>query len=169
MAMTIAIDKSIMNKMPHSCKECPLTYLDTGDDAYFGACERRCVLDGSCVDGMTSERACDCQLVEAIPKAEYEARLKADMVAMLKEIKSEIEELESRAGYIGNGMPTFSTDYVRKKIIVELIQQKIDLQKQTTDNCDNCFNGTTKGGCAVKELMKNKDCKYYMPREKSML
>lgn len=37
-------------------------------------------------------------------------------------------------------------------------------QKQTANNCDNCFNGTTKGGCSVKELMKNKDCKYYMPR-----
>lgn len=68
MGMTIAIDKSIMNKMPHSCKECPLTYLDTGDDAYFGANERRCVLDDSCVDGMVSERAYDCPLVEAVPK-----------------------------------------------------------------------------------------------------
>lgn len=29
--------------------------------------------------------------VEAIPKAEYEARLKADMVAMLDKIKAEIE------------------------------------------------------------------------------
>ena len=38
-------------------------------------------------------------------------------------------------------------------------------REQTTDNCDNCFNGTTKGGCAVKELIKNKDCKYYMPRK----
>lgn len=29
-----------------------------------------------------------------IPKADYEARLKADMVAMLKEIQLEIEELD---------------------------------------------------------------------------
>lgn len=54
--------------MPKSCKECPLTYLDTGDDAYFGANERRCAIDDSCVDGMGSERAYDCPLVEAIPK-----------------------------------------------------------------------------------------------------
>ena len=46
------------------------------------------------------------------------------------------------------------------------IQLESDLlQKQTTNNCDNCFNGTTKGGCVIKELMKNKDCKYYMPQE----
>lgn len=69
MGMSIAIDKLYMNKMPKSCKECPLTYLDTGDDAYFGANERRCVIDDSCIDGMVSERAYDCPLVEAIPRA----------------------------------------------------------------------------------------------------
>ena len=65
--------------------------------------------------------------VEAIPKDQYEARLKADMVAILTEIQIEIEELDSRAGYDGNGMPTFSTDYIRKKKVNELIQQKINL------------------------------------------
>ena len=88
MGMTIAIDK--LNKMPKSCKECPLTYLDSGDDAYFGATERRCVIDDSCTDGMVSERAYDCPLVEAIPKADYENRLKADMVAMLEEMQKAI-------------------------------------------------------------------------------
>jgi hypothetical protein len=47
--------------MPKSCKECNLTYLDSGDDAYFGSTERRCVIDGSCIDGI-SERAYDCPL-----------------------------------------------------------------------------------------------------------
>lgn len=92
MGKLIAIDKLYMNKIPNSCKECPLTYLDTGDDAYFGANERRCVIDDSCIDGMVSERAYDCPLVEAIPKDEYETRLKADMVAMLDKIRAEIEE-----------------------------------------------------------------------------
>ena len=68
--------------------------------------------------------------VEAIPQAEYENRLKADMVAMLTEIQLEIEELDSRAGYDGNGMPTFSTDYIRKKKVNEIIQQKIDKLKE---------------------------------------
>ena len=89
MGMTIAIDKLYLNKMPNSCKECPLTYLDTGDDAYFGANERRCINNDSCVDGIVSERAYDCPLVEAIPKDQYEARLKDDMVAMLTEIQLE--------------------------------------------------------------------------------
>lgn len=35
--------------------------------------------------------------VEAIPKADYEARLRADKVTMLKELKQEIEELEKEA------------------------------------------------------------------------
>lgn len=87
----VAINNLYMAKMPNSCKECPLTYLDTGDDAYFGANERRCVIDDSCVDGMGSERAYDCPTIEAIPKAEYETRLKADLVAMLTEIQLDVE------------------------------------------------------------------------------
>lgn len=55
--------------------------------------------------------------------------LKADMVAMLEELQLEIEELDSRAGYDGCGMPTFSTDYIRKKKVNEVIQQKIDALK----------------------------------------
>ena len=72
------------------------------------------------------EQIADAPTVEAIPKADYETRLKADVVAMLTEIQLEIEELDSRAGYSGNGMPTFSTDYIRKKKVNELIQQKIN-------------------------------------------
>ena len=114
MGMTIAIDKLYLNKMPNSCKECPLTYLDTGDDAYFGANERRCIIDDSCVDGIVSERAYDCPLVEAIPKDQYEARLKADMVAMLTEIQLEIDELDT---------PNNSDAYMTCS---EIIQQKIN-------------------------------------------
>lgn len=64
--------------------------------------------------------------VEAIPKDQYENRLKADLKAILVELQLEIEELDSRAGYDGNGIPTFSTDYIRKKKVNELIQQKIN-------------------------------------------
>lgn len=70
------------------------------------------------------------QPVEAIPKDQYEARLKADLEAILVELQLEIEELDSRAGYDGNGMPTFSTDYIRKKKVNEIIQQKIDKLKE---------------------------------------
>ena len=54
---------------------------------------------------------------------------KAEMVGMLEKLQLEIEELDSRAGYSGDGMPTFSTDYIRKKKVNELIQQKIDALK----------------------------------------
>ena len=37
----------------------------------------------------------DTPTAKAIPKADYEARVKADMVAMLTEIQLEIEELKS--------------------------------------------------------------------------
>ena len=64
-----------------------------------------------------------------IHKADYEKRLKADLVAMLVDLQLEIEELDSRAGYGGDGMPTFSTDYIRKKKVNELVQQKINKLK----------------------------------------
>ena len=79
----------------------------------------------------------DCPLVEAIPKSDYENRLKADLVAMLTEIQLEIGELDSRAGYSRDGMPTFSTDYIRKKRVNELIQQKINTLKETKDGENN--------------------------------
>lgn len=54
-----------------------------------------------------------------------------DTVAwMFRELQLEIEELDSRAGYSGDGMPTFSTDYIRKKKVNELIQQKINALKE---------------------------------------
>lgn len=67
-------------KMPKSCKECPLTYLDCGDDAYFGRNERRCVVDDSCIDG-TNERAYDCPLKEV------------NTDSVLEDIKAEISKL----------------------------------------------------------------------------
>ena len=67
-------------------------------------------------------------------QADYEARLKADLEAILVELQLEIEELDSRAGYDGNGMPTFSTDYIRKKKVNELIQQKINALKEPSND-----------------------------------
>lgn len=63
-------------------------------------------------------------------RADYENRLKDDLKAILVELQLEIEELDSRAGYDGNGMPTFSTDYIRKNKVNELIQQKINSLKE---------------------------------------
>jgi hypothetical protein len=169
--MTIAIDKLYMNKMPKSCKECPLTYRDTGDDAYFGANERRCVIDDSCIDGMTSERPYDCPLVEAIPKADYETRLttdmatikqlsnsvkvlrkanlqiegaydklksdyenrlKADMVAMLKEMSKTIEEEREDCEKLSNSYERFGIKAMAQRSQI-VIQQKINALKEQTD------------------------------------
>lgn len=61
--------------------------------------------------------------VEAIPKADYEARLKADMVAMLTDIQLEIEELKND--------PTFCHHYKRGiNRSSDIIQQKIDVLKE---------------------------------------
>ena len=48
--------------IPKNCASCDLTYLDTGDDAYFGTNEHRCVVDDSVIDCNTSEREYDCPL-----------------------------------------------------------------------------------------------------------
>ena len=95
-------------------------------------------MSSPCANCGSDLRVCiECDLYNGvwISKDQYEARLKSDMVAMLTEIQLEIEELDSRAGYDGNGMPTFSTDYIRKKKVNELVQQKINkLKENKNDN-----------------------------------
>ena len=61
--------------------------------------------------------------VEAIPKADYENRLKADLVAMLTEIQLEIEECVDGA----EGSPQFEQGVTIARVqVVEIIQQKIN-------------------------------------------
>lgn len=61
----------------------------------------------------------ECPTVEAIPKDQYENRLKADMVAMLKELQFEIEELKNE--------PACCQHFVRGiRRSSEIIQQKIN-------------------------------------------
>ena len=68
--------------------------------------------------------------VEAIPKDQYEARLKADMVAMLTEIQLEIEETVKEEELIdkkwANGL-----HYSEK-----IIQEKINALKENNDETD---------------------------------
>lgn len=68
-----------------------------------------------------------CKFIGAIPKADYENRLKADMVAMLTEIQMESEEIPivTRHGVTGTVM---TAQGMRKKI-KENIQQKINALK----------------------------------------
>ena len=63
---------------------------------------------------------------KAIPKADYENRLKADMVAMLTEIQLEIEELKNE--------PACCHHFERGiRFSSNIIQQKIDALKENTD------------------------------------
>lgn len=48
-------------------------------------------------NGTLDEIMLDIPTVEAIPKADYENRLKADLVAMLTEIQTEIDEIPINA------------------------------------------------------------------------
>ena len=61
--------------------------------------------------------------VEAIPKADYENRLKADMVAMLTDLQLEIEELDNPLDYDFEGYNQCAVDCEK------LILQKIDVLK----------------------------------------
>ena len=66
--------------------------------------------------------------VEAIPKADYEARLRADMVAMLTEIQLEIEEIEMDNNY-PFGFEPVNKFYEGVSASSKLIQKKIDALK----------------------------------------
>ena len=66
--------------------------------------------------------------VEAIPKADYEARLKADMVAMLEELQLEIEEIVREEGGLINKKWANGLQYSEK-----IIQKKINSLKEQTN------------------------------------
>ena len=55
-------------EMPKSCRDCKLTYLDTGDDAYFGVNVQRCIFDDA--DADTDERYYDCPL-KSLPQMKW--------------------------------------------------------------------------------------------------
>lgn len=87
------------------------------------------------------KRQDDCPLVEAILKDQYEARLKADMVAILTELQLEIEELYPN--------PELNTYYRAVDDCSNLIQQKIDALKaesepqESKDNKCQCYDCKT--------------------------
>ena len=68
--------------------------------------------------------------VEAIPKADYEARLRADMIAMFTEIQLEIEELRLDRPLMSRGHECYGfedkTPTEIRQECSDIIQQKID-------------------------------------------
>ena len=141
---------------------------------YMGSClnERNIILGIITGKRETLDSLCStCKLEScvsngtAIPKSDYENRLKADMVAMLTEIQLEIEELDSMVIYDGDaigsiGIPIFSTNYIRKKKVNNIIQQKINELKENSEKqknrkcaCYDCKHFDRKGmsHCTIHE------------------
>ena len=99
--------------MPHNCYDC--------DIHNYHECNltSESIEEDYCWNGDSREKHCPLREVEAIPKAEYETRLKSDMVAMLTDIQLEIEELKNE--------PACCHHFVRGiRRSSEVIQQKID-------------------------------------------
>lgn len=105
-------------EMPHNCYDC--------DIHNYHECNltSESIEDDYCWNGDSREKHCPLREVEAIPKANYEARLKADMVTMLTDIQLEIEETVKEEELIdkkwANGL-----HYSEK-----IIQQKINALKE---------------------------------------
>lgn len=73
----------------------------------------------------------DVPTVEAIPKAEYETRLKVDMVAMLKELLSDVEKMSNTI--VERRTTTVISWVGMQKKICNLIQQKINELKAESE------------------------------------
>ena len=104
--------------MPKNCAYCRFRIYE------------RCYITDKRIDNYNCPQIKDggCPLVEAIPKAEYEARLKADMVAMLEELKEQLREMHE---------DYFETEHYDEAYGVSVsmaeIQQKIDKLREVEE------------------------------------
>ena len=108
MGMTIAIKDF---GMPSCCMNCEMF------DGEYGNCD----IIGDTQDSeyqWNENRPFDCPLVEAIPKSDYENRLKADLVAVLVRLTNEIDDLRAY------------DDIETVDKCEEIIQQKINSLKE---------------------------------------
>lgn len=105
-------------ELPHNCYECDLNN--------YHECDLTCesIEEDYCWNGDSREK--HCPLVEAIPKDQYEARLKADIVSVLEDLKQDfIAE--------AYGIEMDCTDYVVNVADIDrVIQQKINELKENT-------------------------------------
>ena len=104
-------------EMPENCYMCNLHnyhYCDlTGES----------IEEDYCYNGDSREKHCPLREVEAIPKDQYESRLKADIVAILTEIQTEINEhWDNDPSYIEG---VYDSEMV--------IQKKIDKSKENKE------------------------------------
>ena len=75
--------------------------------------------------------------VEAIPKADYENRLKADMVAILKEISTTIEGEREDCEKLSNSYERFGIRAMAQRSQI-VIQQKIDNLQVNNSKVRDC-------------------------------
>ena len=108
--------------MPHNCYDCDLHNYHECD------LTTESIEEDYCWNGDSREKHCPLREVEAIPKDQYEARLKADMVAMLTEIQAEIEENVIRKQGVDSGFE-YDYEFIQSEEVVEIIQQKINSLK----------------------------------------
>ena len=93
--------------------------------------------DWATVDGITSTTVLKQTMtdisqlptVEAIPKDQYEQRLRADMVAMLEELKSEFEE-----NVLADDPNTLLPFLQARETCIAIIQQKINSLKAESES-----------------------------------
>ena len=74
--------------MPHNCYDCDLHNYHECD------LTSESIEEDYCWNGDSREKHCPLREVEAIPKDQYEARLKADMVTMLEDLKKEMNPIK---------------------------------------------------------------------------
>ena len=108
--------------MPRNCYDCDLHNYHECD------LTSESIEEDYCWNGDSREKHCPLREVEAIPKDQYEARLKADMVAMLEELQVEIEEMSGLCTEI-HGDEWNEINTVHSQDVLSLIQQKINALK----------------------------------------
>ena len=105
--------------MPHNCYDCDLHNYHECD------LTSESIEEDYCWNGDSREKHCPLREVEAILKSDYENRLKAEKIAMLAELQTEIEELYPE--HQCSGELTGFADAI--ETITPIIQQKIDKLK----------------------------------------
>lgn len=102
--------------MPHNCYACDLHNYHECD------LTTESIEEDYCWNGDSREKHCPLREIEAIPKADYENRLKADMVAMMTEIQVEIGDHINPSNHTDSYEDGWSEgaewciDYIQQKI-----------------------------------------------------
>ena len=100
--------------MPHNCYDCDLHNYHECD------LTTESIEEDYCWNGDSREKHCPLREVEAIPKVDYETRLRADMVAMLEKLNEKLKKMHERYSTAEHWDEAYgvaiSMEEVRKKI-----------------------------------------------------